>query len=277
MTRQQNYLMSNNKVILCSDIIENYSFEKPYFYNSAPLPRDTSQGKNTTTCDRQKKLNLARTRDLLRRLINSNIKKNIQSQFLTLTYQINQTNRNQSLNDYRKFIRNINNHLNTNLKYITVIEKQKRGAIHFHSLILNSTLTDTHEKNTISNNKYIDGHKRPTSISTHIADNKINSNVSVNEIYALLKYYWPHGFYKLHSVKKINNIGAYLSKYLSKSFTREKNTKRYLCSRGLCHPIVIHNRQLDTIYDKSTLQTVVSREYYSKKYGVVRFNQYKKL
>jgi len=105
--------------------------------------------------------------------------------------------------------------------------------------------------------------------------------LTASAICRLLPRAWPHGIYRLHSVRKIKNIGAYVSKYLGKEFTSSaalpsasKNLKRYMCSRGLKRPQVIHNCKVAQMYNASTIKLVGTRIYKLKYKGCVELNNY---
>lgn len=83
------------------------------------------------------------------------------------------------------------------LKYLYVIEYQERGAIHCHCVIFNQ--------------EYI-----PT---------KVIENA------------WGKGFVKLNCIKDVDNLGAYVCKYLTKKTLSEYCSKSYHTSRGLKKPI----------------------------------------
>jgi len=294
------FKLSKNKIIVCGDYIEFYQYERPYMYNVAPDKRnsisdddDESSGSN----DRQKLFNILRAKDSLRRLINSNVNKNIPPLFLTLTYDTkqlpqllpqynqaiglsdcysnkkkppsvpqvtiepNQYHEQQklSISYYRHAMRYITEHTAYHPRYISVAEMQQRQVFHYHTVLFN-VLPYSEQGRA--------GHERaaPTILSRDHLDN-------------ILPKAWPHGFYKLQGVHRIKNIGAYLSKYMVKDWKQlehPKGLKRYYTSRGLRHPVVIHNSPLDVIYNESTLKLVVSRDYYKQKYGKVLFKQYVK-
>jgi hypothetical protein len=138
--------------------------------------------------------------------------------FITLTYAENMQDIRRADEHFREFIEAINHDFDKNHKYIAVREFQKRGAIHFHMLIdLHIDYSDKEER------QYIERE--------------------------LHKYIWKHGFvnYQLldreHKMRKksVDNVGAYLVKYMDKDFDDERlqGHKLYLCSQGLERPKVL--------------------------------------
>lgn len=80
--------------------------------------------------EENKQRSLRRTRSVIR-------KKIIEGEldhFLTLTYRENKTDIQSCWNDWKKFIRLVQKKYPT-LKYLVIVERQKRGAVHFHAAI----------------------------------------------------------------------------------------------------------------------------------------------
>jgi len=82
------------------------------------------------------------------------------------------------------------------LEYLYVLEYQKRGAIHAHCIIFN--------------NEYI-----PIEV---------------------IEKCWKQGHVDINRVKDIQNMGAYVCKYLTKDTLAEYNSKSYHVSKGLKRP-----------------------------------------
>jgi len=128
--------LSHIKTVVCGNIIEEYIYEKPYAYNVAPFRRDFSKESESSPLD--KHYNINRARRFLRWIVNANLPTEFKPQFLTLTYDINQTDRKKTISDFRACIRYLNEHLSTKLQYTAVLENQKRGAFHVHLIIYNA-------------------------------------------------------------------------------------------------------------------------------------------
>lgn len=73
-----------------------------------------------------------RARNLVKRLARMNFTTN--DKFLTCTFEENVTDVVFANNEFRKFIKRLNRRFGS-ISYITAIQFQKRGAIHYHSLI----------------------------------------------------------------------------------------------------------------------------------------------
>ncbi len=147
--------------------------------------------------------------------------------FLTLTFAENIEDIPAANREFSKFIQRLNFYL-TNakrkyLKYVVVIEFQKRGAIHYHALFFNMP--------------YIIGLKQT------------------------ITRLWANGFINMKSTGRIRNIALYMSKYMSKRFDdpRLHGKKCYFVSRGLTSPTLVYYDNL--IHEFLTYLPTESIEY----------------
>ena len=124
---------------------------------------------------------LRQTFKKIRYLINNNFTGEKNELFLTLTYAENMTDPKKLYDDVRKFIMRLKYRFKdaTTIDYINVVEPQQRGAWHCHVLLRFNDLQNIFVPN------------------QEMAD------------------LWGHGFVTIKSMKNIDNIGAYLSAYLS--------------------------------------------------------------
>lgn len=123
---------------------------------------------------------LRQTFKKLRYLINANFKGLPNELHVTLTYAENMTDTKRLYSDFKKFYQRLKRKFkNTSIDYINVIEPQGRGAWHCHVLLRFNDLSKI----------YID-------------------NGDLSDM-------WGNGFVVIKSLKGVDNIGAYLSAYLS--------------------------------------------------------------
>lgn len=115
----------------------------------------------------------------LRDLINNNFAGNENELHIILTYKENMMDQEKLYNDFRAFWQRFKRKFGLDFDYLAVIEPQERGAWHYHLLV-----------------------------------RQIN-NISVFIDSAELANVWGHGFVKIRNLKDIDNIGAYLSAYLT--------------------------------------------------------------
>lgn len=185
------------------------------------------------------------------RKINNNFTSD--SSFLTLTYAENMQDNKRGKADFEEFNRSLRRaarrgsvKMDPNYKYAAVIEYQQRGAIHFHMLI-NSSWLD------------LKG----------------------------LKKYWKHGLIRNESIKLrnknndkgVDNVGAYVTKYITKFERKEKYLNLYSCSKNLSDPKKMYLYGEDSATVKKLIAMyadaprAISNEYVSEFHGLIRYEQ----
>lgn len=124
---------------------------------------------------------LRKTFKKLRYLINNNFVGKPNELFITLTYRENMVDTVQLYEDFKKFVLRLKYNFSDmgRIEYIDVVEPQKRGAWHHHVLI-----------------KFVD------QVNVFIPNKKLSD-------------VWGHGFVRVNRINDIDNVGAYLTAYLS--------------------------------------------------------------
>ena len=149
--------------------------------------------------------------------------------FITFTFKENMTNLDLAHKEFTNFIKRLsyeNWGLNVNvLKYLTVVEFQERGAIHYHVIFFNLPFME--------------------------------------RIYDKMKSIWGHGFTWVESVKTEKGIAKYLCKYLTKSIEDGKllARKSYFASKDLKKPIIINIEEVVNVIKASISEDVKGRSY----------------
>lgn len=140
--------------------------------------------KSETKADSYK--SLMKTFKRLRYLINNNFRGNANELFVTLTYKENMTDTKRLYADFDKFMKRLRYNLKkdpekfgVDIEYISVVEPQGRGAWHCHVLM-----------------KFVGVNKVYVS-NSQIAD------------------LWGHGFVSVRGLQGVDNIGAYITPYLT--------------------------------------------------------------
>lgn len=228
------------KCVISGDFLELYQFQKSIkkgFKITKEEIEEKAKRIIQNTNWHKSQFSLTRTRRNIRRLINANP---VMSKFLTLTFAENMVDIDVANYEFKKFIERLKYQYPTlELKYLTVIEFQKRGAVHYH-MVLNT----------------------PKIKASKIAE------------------LWGNGFIKINQVKKCDNLGAYVSKYLSKESTeRLYNRKKFFCSHNLERPIeVVDNSIIDNLLDmykirnsKPRYETIFTNDFI----GEVKYYQFK--
>jgi hypothetical protein len=244
------------KVIVSGNVIELYEAEKePYISNSKDKnddydPFDFEKTKLEPLEDRTEKRRQQTVRDArntTRRLALMNFNDN--DKFITLTYKKNMRDIEQADKDFKNFIKRFKYKFDLkNFKYLAVREFQKRGAIHYHFICNWDIKLKTEDE--IKNYERILG-----------------------------KDIWKHGFVDIKQMNNIDNVGAYIIKYMTKNVAVEffKGKKIYLCSQGLDRPKIykgIEAEQILKTYNLLQKKEVFTNDYDSEYLGKITYKEY---
>jgi len=144
--------------------------------------------------------------------------------FATLTFADNITDLSQAHIYFKAFTRRLSKKLGCRSKYIAVPEFQKRGAVHYHVIYFNLPWVD-----------------------------KVDFE----------KLLWRYGMARLKAStssfdKDIQNVAAYMSKYMSKDMidSRMYGRKLYFCSRGIFRPVFEYAQH---IVDKMFISPIIKK------------------
>lgn len=185
------------RLVVCGDFVELYKYSSPIPVGktrSYEIVRDKSSDSS-----KEKRLdNLLRARHKIRRVIWAN--QCPYTKFITLTYSNTVLDVLKVRNDIKNFVRNMRRK-GYDMKYLYVLENQKKrgekegnaGSLHVHMVLF----------------------------------------VSKKIPLAVLNSCWKHGFVDVGAARKINNLGAYVCKYLTKDNLQDFGSHAYVCSLGL--------------------------------------------
>jgi hypothetical protein len=208
----------SRKVVLCGDIIELYEYIRPQIIELGRKKySDGSKAeKDEYAVLKGRQDNGLRSKQRVRRLVNANCNRvGFRPKMVTLTFKNLIQDFETANHELEKWIKRFKNKFKFDPAYVCVPEFQDRGALHFHLIIFNMPF---------------------------IPWAKLLKTWGLGSVWISKKYY-----------KK--NPGAYLSKYVSKSFTDSRyfGKKRYSCSLGLVQPIEITDQfKIDSIISGST-------------------------
>ena len=234
------------KFIKSGDVVEVYEYEK-INVKGAQIDYDNRAEKGSGEEERSRE-NYRQTSkkrgEIVRRLINSNFDCD-DSKFVTLTFAENDkfdiTDVKSCNKEYDKFIKRLKRRY-SDVKYVTVIEFQKRGAVHYH-MICNLPFVKKKE----------------------------------------LAELWGLGFVKINKISHVDNVGAYVSKYMSKEVADErlKGLRGYNASKNLERPVELKtwsdgNKVVNEVCDLyiKNKKPVYSAKYTGDKIGQVAYAQY---
>ena len=248
------------KVIVTNHVIEIYEYEKMPVspdiekndaYDALDL-EDVKHNRDDDRTDERRKQTVRDARNTTRRLALKNFESG--DKFLTLTFDPkNYTEEN--LRDitftddlFKKFIKRFNYRFKTKLKYIAVREFHKTGRIHYHMLC---------------------DWKKELIFEDEIRENEriLGENV------------WKHGFVDIKQLDCVDNVGAYIIKYMTKNVAVEffKGKKVYLCSKGLERPFIYRGAEAQTImeyYELGAKKEVFTNSYESEYLGNITYTEY---
>lgn len=222
--------MGSYKVIQSGHIVEVYQYSMPIVIPDGEND-DVRGGRDKEGNDKRKKEYRMsvnhKAREKMRRLINANF--NFNDAFITLTFRDHVTDISKANYELKKFFQKMKRR-KRDFKHVTVLEFTKKGRIHYHMICnLEYQWSDWSE------------------LQKHERD---------------LAEIWGHGFVDIgymqgnEQFQKIDNMGAYLLKYLSKDHIDERfeGKKRYFWSRNLIQPKVLSGLDakeiLETIQDE---------------------------
>lgn len=202
----------DKKIIKSGNMVEVYKYENKVLYGFEKIKNKC--GRICVANSENKLLNrekvVKRARTSIRRLVNCNVQKN--SKFVTLTFKEDIKDLKKANYEFKKFILRLEYKLKIKVAYLTVIEFQDQnrgGVIHYHTIFFNLPYIQNKELSKI----------------------------------------WKNGFIKINRIDNVDNVGAYVCKYMSKDHadTRLIEKKCYFTSKNLKKPVEILR---DTIYEK---------------------------
>jgi len=247
-----------SKLVVCGDVIFWYEYDKPPTKaRSKKVIQDDFDALNLfdtelreselKECrkDERRAQTLRDGSNLVRQLALMNFKPE-ESTFLTLTYRehVDAGDIFYSDDEFKKFFKRLRYHFDEpKVKYLAVRELTKKGRIHYH-LLVNSRLGLPSLPDGYGRYKGIDGKTYNNPIAHDYEEKFVleKENV-VSEI-------WRHGWVDVKPLYgEIDNIGAYLVKYMTKNISLElfPGKNFYLASQGLQRPVSIVGDKADEL------------------------------
>jgi len=195
--------LSKRRAILSGDQLELYEYEFPYAFNMAPR---RSRGRDSKSSNERRRDNLAHVRSEIRRLIECNYQEyGYNPVFLTFTFKENVTSLSVANKAFKTFIQRFTRYYGKSLKYLAIVEFQKRGAVHYHCIFFNLSI------------EYERRERRE----------RIIANL------------WGHGYVDIERIRHAKSVSAYVCKYLNKGVSdpRLRGKKSFFTSRALFRPV----------------------------------------
>jgi hypothetical protein len=96
---------------------------------------------------------------------------------------------------------------------------------------------------------------------------------------AQLNAIWDHGFVKINDITHVDNVGAYMVKYMLKDVTDKRlaGQKAYLTSRGIDRPVSLRGDQAKAIIEAYGLEDrkkAFESSYTSEHHGKIDYSEY---
>ena len=241
--------LSNKKIVISGSNIDFYQYERSFLYGpnvGSSRKIEAKTGKQVLNLESLKKHAYNRRR-YFTNLVNTNAyswasSKSESLKFVTLTFAGNMSNPRKANKYYTLFIKRLDYFLfplgERSLKYVTILEFQKRGALHYHSIFFNLPYLSWKKLNTL----------------------------------------WGKGFVFIQRVDRIKDLGHYVTKDMVKSFDdpRLYKQKRYFRSDGLHEPQIIYGRE-DCDYVSAVIPPgtkVFHRSYETDYLGLCNYSHY---
>ena len=197
------------KVIQSGKVIEVYEYKNPVKNGYTGGKGGRKKSCDVATNQEEKEINREKVLNRARRDLRRIVNSNIEpySKFLTLTFADNVQDIKWANREFSKFIMRLNYYLGYKVAYSGVIEFQERGAIHYHVIFYNTP-----------------------------------QKLKLDD----LRPMWGHGYIKLNIIREVDNVGAYVCKYMTKCEDEKKlrGKKLYFNSRGLNKPQEIKEPEL---------------------------------
>lgn len=249
------------KVIVSGDVIEVYTANKtPFIPENKPKEKedeqlellDSSDDQTEDRTDERRQQTVRDARNTTRRLALKNFESG--DKFLTLTFDPKKFTHDQ-LRDigytdklFKTFMKRFNYRTGQKLKYIAVREFHESGQIHYHMIC--DWKIDLPYENQIREQECFLGEK-----------------------------VWKHGFVDIKQLNHVDNVGAYIIKYMTKNVAVEffKDKKIYLCSKGLERPFEYKGIEALAViqaYELEQKKEVFTNSYESEYLGTIKYHEY---
>lgn len=239
------------KIIISGSFIEEYIYQNEITLGKKAVRKKKRKNKPRDEQAEMRSGALRRTRMTIMRLVNSNPDF---ITFLTLTFDENKFKNKKDITEFEK----------CNYLFMTFIQRLKYNFPGIKYLAVPEFQGDYYFRTGIK--KEFGG-----AIHYHLLLNQKADTKKIEKI-------WRHGFVKINKIKSINNVGLYVSKYLSKeSFNRKYfGKKKFFYSRNLNRPqelIGIEGEKALSSYSPAP-EKVYKKEFGNKYRGEVMVNIY---
>lgn len=235
--------ISSKRLVVAGSKIDLKIYEYPIAYNFTPFRKTYTKNDNQES---RRKDNLIKIRSKINYLIESNYKEyGYLPIFLTFTFKENITDLIYANEQYTAFQKRFNYYVGKNLRYITIIEFQKRGAVHYHSIFFDLPIS-------------YESQERTTRLISSI---------------------WRNGFVDIERIRSAKAVAPYVCKYITKNINDKRlfGRKSFFCSNNLFKPTYLRDEQrINDVLDEIQPTMVQSKIIISKFRGKIQIINYDK-
>lgn len=236
------------KIIASGNILEVYEYENNVLYGYEDTKK-SSKGRQSVANEEDKEDNrekvLQRARRDLRRIINSNVFMYgiaCSPKFVTLTFRDDVVSLELANYEFEKFIKRLGTYHDKRMKYAAVPEIQKerfeksgQAVWHYHVIFFNMP---------------------------YIRADKLGD-------------IWGNGFIKVNRIDRVDNVGAYICKYMTKDNKDLTGKKCYFTSRGLYKPIEVKEKdRVESLATALPAGALAFESTFENEYNKVIYKQY---
>ena len=226
------------KAIASGHVIEIYQYEKPVYSDYELNKIRQHEGRRQEASEDNKQKNREKCSNRAARTVRRLVNSNIaiNSKFLTLTFADHVTDLKKANYEFKKFKQRFEYYLGVRIKYLCVPEFTKKGRIHYHVVLFNLPFV---------------------------------KNKTLQSI-------WSNGFIKINKIDNCDNVGAYVSKYMTKDNEQMIEEKSYFTSRNLEKPLeIVNEKEIEILADSLSPTDVVYLNSFVNDYlGLVNYTQY---
>ena len=196
----------SKKAVVSGDIVEVYEYKKAIL-QGYDINEYHGCGRGFQATEEDKHINRKKTLHRARRDLRRLVNCNIAeySKFVTLTFGEDVRDIRKANYEFKKFKQRLETKIDKKLQYVCVIEFMQNGRVHYHCVMFNLP--------------YI--------------KNKVLADI------------WGNGYVKINKIDSVDNVGAYVCKYMTKDGDDERlhGQKMYFSSRGLKKPLEIKKEE----------------------------------
>ena len=208
----RNGIFFDKKIILSGNMVEVYLYEKAVKAGYQESRKKAVIEKEIKKEEKENDFALRRARSNIRRLIATNFNKKY-DKFITLTFKENMQDITKANREFTNFIKRIKRRFaEQEIKYLSVIEFQKRGAIHYHT-IANLPYIENEELSKLWRNGFV----------------KINAIENIDNVSTYISKYLTKETYDNEKMK---------------------NKKKYFPSRNLERPKILIGDEAESMLNK---------------------------